>query len=181
MARPLPSPEEAAAILARKRTRPAPRPAAPAVRALAPTLKALEARFGKGHDALKAHWREIVGEVLARRTEPVKVIRSKQGGSTLELKVEGPAAALIQHQAGQILQRANLYLGGESLEKLRIVQGPLRPLAATPGPVVTRRRKTPLDAAQEAALAESLKAAPDGSLKEALTRLGREVIRKSGP
>lgn len=181
MPRPLPSPEEAAAILARKRTRPVPRPAAPAVRALNATLKALEARFGQGHDALRAHWREIVGEALARRTEPVKVIRSKTGGSTLELKVDGPAAALIQHQAGQILQRANLYLGEGNLEKLRIVQGPLRPVAATPGPTTRHRRKVPLDAAQEAALAESLKSAPDGDLKDALTRLGREVIRKSGP
>jgi hypothetical protein len=49
---------------------------------------------------LQARWREIVGETLARRTEPVRVIKSRTGeGGTLELRVDGPVASLIQHQA----------------------------------------------------------------------------------
>ena len=42
-----------------------------------------------------------------------------------------------------------------------------------------RRRKAPLDAAQEAELEEGLAKAPDSPLKDALTKLGREVLRNA--
>ncbi|MDB5447788.1 MAG: hypothetical protein JWQ97_3105, partial [Phenylobacterium sp.] len=61
---------------------------------------------------------------------------------------------------------------------LRLVQGPVR--AQGEAPVPARRRATPLDAAQEASLAASLGAAPEGALKEALLRLGRAVLRRQG-
>ena len=72
----------------------------------------------------------------------------------------------------------NLFLGSDAVQKLRIVQGPLRaPDAGAPPP---RRRAVPLDAAQEAKLAESLADAPEGPLKEALAKLGRGVLRRQG-
>ena len=43
-----------------------------------------------------------------------------------------------------------------------------------------RRRAAPLDAAQEAKLAEGLAGAQDGRLKDALMRLGRGVLRRNG-
>ncbi|MFC3078889.1 DUF721 domain-containing protein [Phenylobacterium terrae] len=178
--RSLPSREDAIMILATKRTRPARRPPPPAGRMLASTLKALDARFGQGPQALQARWREIVGEQIARRTEPVKVIKGRQGQpSTLEIRVDGPAAALIQHQAAEIVSRVNLFLGSGAIGRLRIVQGPLRPAAAAaaaPRPQV--RRPAPLDAAREAELKRSLADAPDGPLKAALEELGRNILRK---
>jgi hypothetical protein len=178
MRRRLPTPEEAAAILAAKRTRPQSRPPPPAGRALAKTLRELDDRFGQGSGALMARWREIVGADVARRTEPVKLVRGRNGGpSSLEIRVAGPSAALIQHQAHEILARVNLFLGADAVQKLRIVQGPLR---AQPEPPPVRRRAAPLDAAQEASLAASLSEAPDGPLKQALMRLGRGVLRRSG-
>jgi len=118
-----------------------------------------------------------VGETLARRTEPVKLVRPRRGGgATLEVRVDGPAAALIQHQSPDILARVNLTLGDGAVERLRIVQGPVR---AQPPPAPAGRRKPPpLDAAKEAELASSLAAAPDGGLKAALLKLGREVARR---
>jgi hypothetical protein len=91
--------------------------------------------------------------------------------------VAGPSAALIQHQAHEILARVNLFLGADAVQKLRIVQGPLRP--AADGAPAPRRRAMPLDAAKEAELAASLAEAPEGPLKAALTRLGRAVLRRS--
>ena len=179
MRRRLPSPEEAVAILAAKRTRPQRRPPPPAGRALSKTLRELDARFGQGPGALLARWREIVGPDVARRTEPVKLVKGRNGGpSSLEIRVAGPSAALIQHQAHEILARVNLFLGAEAVQKLRIVQGPLR--AHAEAPVPARRRAAPLDAAQEASLAASLSEAPEGALKEALMRLGRGVLRRQG-
>jgi hypothetical protein len=177
MRRSLPSPQEALAILAARKPRPAPRPPRHAGRGLSEVLKTLESRFGQGPDTLRAHWREIVGEALAARSEPVKVVKSRTGGATLELKVAGPVAALVQHQAPLILDRLNLYLGPGAVARLRIVQGPLSPAAAARPRQPIRRAKPPLDAAVERSLADSLAETPDGPLKDALMRLGREVLR----
>lgn len=130
-----------------------------------------------GSGALSARWAEVVGAEIARRTEPVKLSKGRNGGpSSLEIRVAGPAAAIIQHQAHEILDRVNLFLGAEAVQKLRIVQGPLqRRIDARPPP----RRSAPLDAAAEAGLAEGLSAAPEGRLKAALLALGRGVLRRN--
>jgi hypothetical protein len=181
MPRRLPSAQETVRILANRRTRPMPGPPPAAGRALIKTIKALEGRFGQGADALKARWREIVGEDLARRTEPSKFIKSRQQeGSTLELRVEGPSATIIQHRGPDILDRVNLFLGAGAVTRLRIVQGPLRGRIQRAGrePAPTRRRsRGPLDAAAEQTLAAELEGFAEGPLKAALTRLGREVMR----
>jgi hypothetical protein len=177
MRRRLPTPDEALAILAAKRTRPARRAPPPAGRSLAPMLRELDAKFGQGPGALAARWREIVGADVARRTEPVKLVKGRNGApSSLEIRVAGPSAALIQHQAHEILARVNLFLGADAVQKLRIVQGPIRAAAEPAAP--PRRRAAPLDAAKEAELAKGLAEAPDGRLKEALLRLGRGVMRR---
>jgi hypothetical protein len=184
MPRPLPSPEEASAILASKRTRPAHRPPPRAGKALGKLIKALDDRFGQGADGLKARWREIAGELLASRTEPVKLVKGRGGaGAVLEIRVDGPAAALIQHQAPEILARVRLFLGADAVERLRIVQGPVRrkppQVQASVEAVKTRRRSAgPLDAADEARLEAALASASDGPLKSALMKLGREVLRR---
>ena len=176
--RPLPSAEEALAILGARRTRPAIRPPPPIGRSIAPIIKKLDERFGQGAGALQTRWKEIVGETLAKRTEPVKLVKGRGGaGGALELRVDGPVAALIQHQAPMIMQRLDLVLGQGVVTRLRIIQGPVKAVAATPP---RPRRKGPLDAAKEKALADGLAEAPDGALKAALTRLGREILRRDG-
>jgi len=101
----------------------------------------------------------------------------------LEIRVEGPSATLIQHQAPDLLARVNLFLGAGAVDRLRIVQGPLRgkgERAGSPRAKPLRRHEGPLDAAAEAALIDSLDAIADSSLKAALTRLGRAVLRRDG-
>jgi hypothetical protein len=183
MARSLPSAQDAALILARRRTRRAPSPPPPASRALAKLLKPLDAKFGHGLEGLQARWREIVGETLAARSEPSRLIKSRASSdAALEIRVHGPSATLIQHQAGAILDRVNLFLGADAIKALRIVQAPLRGPTARPGlPARRERLRAPLDAAQERALIESLSAFPEGDLKQALQRLGREVLRAPSP
>jgi hypothetical protein len=181
MPRRLPTAEETLRILARRRSRPARRPPPPLGRGLAKLVKTLDARFGQGPEGLRARWREIAGEVLAARSEPVKLVRGRAGGATLELKVDGPSAALVQHQATEILARVNLYLGEGHVTRLRIVQGRVRPPpaaeAAARAAQARRRRAQPLDAAVEAELEQGLAHAEDGPLKRALLKLGRAVAR----
>ena len=167
-------------ILREKRTRPQFRPPPPMGRSLRPLLKQLDERFGSGPGALRARWREIAGERVASFTEPVKLTKPRGGGGgILELRVQGPAAALIQHQGPEILARVNLFLGPGSVEKLRIVQGPVRTRPLGPSPAQqakARRRSGPLDAGVEARLAAETAQAPEG-LREALLTLGRAVER----
>jgi hypothetical protein len=177
MARRLPTLEEAAQILTARRTRPPPRPPPPAGRQLAGVMRELDARFGKGPGALIARWREIVGPEIARRTEPVKLSKGRgEAPATLEIRVAGPSAAIVQHQSQEILARVNLFLGSGSVGKLRIVQGPLR---QTQGPAPAPRRLPPLDAAAEAELAAGFTEQPDGPLKDRLVALGRGVLRRN--
>ena len=182
MARGLPTTEDAGRILAAKRTRPPRRPPPSAGNILARTVRSLEGRFKDDAGGLQARWTEIVGAALAKRTEPGRLIRSRlKPGAVLELRVDGPVATLIQHQAPEIIAQVNLFLGAGAVTGLRIVQGPLRhPSAARAGLArPSRRVATPLDSALEAKLADSLSNMPDGDLKAALTRLGREVLRRS--
>ena len=176
MARPLPTAREAADILARKRTRPLRRPPPPAGTRLTALIRDIDARFGQGVGGLEARWREIVGEPLARASAPARLIGSRSGGSSLEIRVDGPAAALIQHQAPQILERVNLIMGTGAVTRLRIVQGPVRRSAAAPR--LTRKSRPPLDAAQEAQLEADLSRLENDDLKNALSRLGRHILRQ---
>jgi hypothetical protein len=178
MRRRLPTAEETIAILARRRTKPAPRLVPPpAGRQLAPVLRELEKRFGQGPGQLQQKWKEIVGETLARHTEPVKVVKGRGNApGVLELRVAGAAAAIVQHQAPEILQRVSMLLGEGAIGKLRIIQGPVKAHGTRPQ-AKRRRSKGPLDAAAEKTLAEGLKDAPEGPLKNALTQLGREIVR----
>ncbi len=184
--RPLPDAEEAARILREKRTRPQRRPPPAVGQPLARLLKGLDAKHSTGPHVLRARWREIAGETLGRRTEPVRVVRPRGpagGGGVLEVRVDGPAAALVQHQAPELIARANLVLGSEAVSKLRIVQGPVRAAivatAVAKAPTNRRRASPPLDAAAEADLTRALEATPEGPLRTALTRLGR-AVRKGG-
>lgn len=176
MRRTLPTDDEAREILSRRRTRPAPRPAPRAGRALQGLIKDLDAKFGRGASALEPRWTEIVGERLARVTRPQKLTKGRAGaGGTLELRVAGPAALLVQHQSEDILQRVNLFLGAGSVEKLRIAQGPIKPPAGLAAPVRARSVPRPLPAHQEAELKAAVAEAPD-PLKGPLERLGRAVM-----
>jgi hypothetical protein len=176
--RDLPSPKEAAEILKRRRTRPVRRPPPAAGRAVARLMRSLDTSFGPSIGPLQSRWQEIVGPTLWRVSEPVKLVKPRGAkaheGATLELRVDGPAAAIVQHQAEDIIARVNLALGSGAVSRLRVVQGLIRRAGGVAKPP---RRKPPLDAAKEAALSASLAEAPDGPLKAALLKLGRAVLR----
>ena len=183
MRRPLPTPEEAREILLRRRTRAVRGPPPGAGKALAKTLKALDARFATGAEGLKGRWREIVGEQLARRSEPVRLVKPRDGGpASLEVRVDGPSATLIQHQAGELIARVNMFLGADAVGRLRVVQGPLRGTASRPARAkagrTAPRLDAPLDAGAEQALQEGLLGVKSEALRESLTRLGRALLRR---
>jgi len=178
MKRSLPSLEESVRILRTTHTKRAPR-AGPAVHIqVQPLLKSLQARFEANDDGsgrLRARWTEVVGEQLARVCEPVRIIRGKGKPGTLEIRVAGAYAPLIQHQSQVVIDRINLFLGSGSIDRLRLIQGPLsvQPKAAQPA------RPKPLNAAEELRLRETVADVDDEKLRETLLKLGRSVLQRS--
>lgn len=177
MKRSLPSIEESLRILRTTHTKRAPRAGPPVQKQVQPLLKSLQAKFEANDDGagrLKTRWVEIVGEQLSKLCEPVRIIRGKARPGTLEIRVGGAYAPLIQHQSQVLIDRANLYLGAGTVDRLRIVQAPL----TAPPRTAPVQRPRPLNAAEELRLRESLENISDPKLKENLLRLGRAVLQK---
>jgi hypothetical protein len=123
---------------------------------------------------LIAAWPDIVGARFADCTSPDKIVwpREENGGpAVLVLKVEGPRAIYVQHEAGQILERINGFLGYGAVGRLRIVQAPTGRAKPAEKPRIPE-----LSAPVEAALGTSVAEIDEGGLKDALKRLGRGVL-----
>jgi hypothetical protein len=125
-------------------------------------------KAGKSVLELKRQWTDIVGEKLAQMTEPEKIGRGP-AGKTLTVKVAGPAAPFVQHQAALILERCNL--AGADIKGIQIKQG----VIARKAPSNLRPISAPLSADEERVLAASLDTIGSPTLKAALMRLGRAV------
>lgn len=179
--RPLPTEEEARQILAQRRTKPPLRPPPRAAHKLQKFIKELDQKFGRSANSLEARWTEIVGERMARVSRPLKIIKGK--GNTpgvLELRVVGPAALLVQHQQQEIIEQVNLYLGAKAVEKIRIQQGPVKPLVASTSAPKSRKLPPlpPISPAAQADLEASVADLPE-HLRKALTKLGKAAIARS--
>lgn len=157
------------------RTRRAPKPPPPVNRQIAPLLQSLNDRFeatDTGAGRLTRRWPEIVGESVARISEPAKIVKGRIG--ILELRVEGAYATALQHQSQPILDRVNLFLGAGTIGRLRIVQGPVTKAAPSTRPAPAK----PLPAAEDLRLQESLSHIADDRLRRELLKLGRAVLQK---
>lgn len=95
-------------------------------------------KFGFQRAALLTDWDTIVGEPLCHFTAPEQIKWQKssneqaeieqhgqKSGATLIIRVEGPAALEVQHQAPQIMERINGYFGYKAIGSIRILQAPL--------------------------------------------------------
>ena len=121
------------------RGRPPIAPPKTAGRAASKLIKPLSARFGPGAADLEARWTEIVGEALAAHSSPVK-FQSGGGGLTLLIRAPGPAAALIEAQSAQIIERVARF-AGRAPRRLKITQSAGRPRRAVHKPAKPRIRK----------------------------------------
>ena len=90
-----------------------------------------------------------------------------QEPGTLVLRVEGPAAIEIQHEAEVICERVNRFLGWRAVTRIALRQAPLRRS--------NRKLVRALDAAVTADIAASLPEMADEDLRQALARLGAAV------
>jgi hypothetical protein len=126
---------------------------------------------------LVTRWRDIVGADIAAHAEPLKLQWPRQidgeppEPATLVLRVEGPVAIEIQHQAAVVLERINRFFGWQAVGRIVFRQGPLTRPKARPAP-------PQIDAAEAARVEASLRAVADDGLRAALGRLGAAVKRR---
>ena len=121
------------------RGRPPIAPPKSAGRAASKLIKPLSARFGPGAGELEARWPEIVGEALAAHSVPIK-FQSGATGLALLIQAPGPAAALIEAQSAQILERVARF-AGRAPKRLKITQAAGRRRRASAPRSTSRIRK----------------------------------------
>lgn len=141
------------------------------------------AQRGFASAELVTRWAEIAGPDIAAHSEPLKIqwtrpVRAPSAPSgtaadggqepgTLVLRVEGPAAIEIQHEADVICDRVNRFLGWRAVTRIALRQAPLRR--------GERRTVRAIDTAATARIAASLPDVADEGLRQALARLGAAV------
>ncbi len=129
---------------------------------------------GFAEAGLLAHWREIVGEELARMAQPAKLSfrRGERFGGTLTVKCGGAAALEIQHLAPIVLERVNAYLGYGALGRLKIEQGAI---AGRSKPLFL----PPVSGSEKGAIEGRLSGIGEAKLRESLLRLGIAMRRRA--
>jgi hypothetical protein len=123
-------------------------------------------------------WEEIVGPRLARLSRPERIQWPRRLNeddpfepAVLVIACEGVAALHIQHQTGEIVSRANTFLGFAAIGRIRIVQKPgaLAPRTPRPAP-------RPLSETEKSRLAGTVGGIEDASLRASLERPGASVL-----
>lgn len=129
-------------------------------------------RRGFAEASLLADWASIVGPVLARRCQPVRIDHppGKRQAGTLLLQAGGGIAIELQHGAPQLIERINTYFGYRAVRQLRLLQMPLPPASAPPPPA-----SRPLRPQEEATLTAGVAGVDDSDLRAALLALGRTM------
>lgn len=156
--------------------RPTSRPLADLV---APVIGAVCRRRGFAAAELVTFWPEIIGEELASRAQPERLVwpadsGDAEGGATLVVRAEGRAGLILQHSAPQVLERLNDFLGWRAVVRLRVQAVPPRPVAQVP-----ERPVRPLTRRESLRLDRLGKGFAEPELAEAITRLGRAVLSRS--
>ncbi|MBF0248209.1 MAG: DUF721 domain-containing protein [Alphaproteobacteria bacterium] len=153
------------------------RRAEPVAKTVDKLTKGLLGRQGFTHGAIVTKWPDIVGEHLARHTQPEKIVFSRDGvsGGTLHLKTDSGALAIeLMHLEPQILERINAFFGYRAVVRIKLLQGPL-PRAKDDAPAPPPQ---PLSAEEARNLAAAIAGVDDPELFAALERLGQAIKRR---
>jgi hypothetical protein len=122
-----------------------------------------------------AEWASIVGEQLADRSFPERVVRSPlgQGGGTLHVRIAAGALAVeLQHLEPLIIERINTYFGYQAVTRLKLKHGPL--------PERKQERSVRILAPADATAIEDLVSPiDDPHLQDALRDLGRSLLARA--
>lgn len=131
---------------------------------------------------LLTHWSDIMGEDIAAISVPVNVRYGRQGlGATLTLLTTGANAPLLEMQKAKIREKANACYGYNAISKVLVTQ--TSATGFSEGQVAFGHQKSKADVAVSPHISSAAKqmadTVDDESLKQALERLGQNILSKS--
>ena len=130
---------------------------------------------------LLTHWTEIMGEDIAAISVPVNVRYGRQGlGATLTLLTTGANAPILEMQKERIRERANACYGYNAISKVTITQ--TSAAGFSDGQVAFKHKDSPvpqISAQISGEAREMVDTVDNDNLKQALERLGQNIISKS--
>jgi hypothetical protein len=125
-------------------------------------------------------WAEIVGPQFAHCTEPDKIRWPRRGEGdgfnpgTLVVHCEGAQSVFFQHERESVIQRVNAYFGYPAIDKIQILQRPVRPRRAVQPPPLRAMTQ-----AEEASIDNQLQGMENDRMAAALKRLGHAIAVKN--
>ena len=155
-----------------QRGRPQFRAAPSAGLSVSKVMRPLARKHGGGSSALALEkiWPEIMGPRWSKISSPVRFVGGRDGRSLI-ISAPGPAASLIMAQSGPILQRLNAHLGASHVRRIKVVQSRMiKPARSHSQKGLAPRQETELKAGLSNIRSERL--------KQALEKMGRQVIAK---
>lgn len=122
------------------------------------------------------HWREIVGDTLADKAQPVKLRyqkykESKKPQASLDIAVSGADATLLHYQKDLIIERINQIFGDRWITAIRFVQIP-----ANSRSIGIKKARTPLTDTEKNHLSTVLESVKDKDIRQKLECLGQAMM-----
>jgi hypothetical protein len=139
---------------------------------------ALAAQGFAASDVIVA-WPDIVGERLAKYTQPLRIDWGRKGArdrdalpepATIVIRVESAFALEMQHLAPVLIERINAHYGWRCIGRLVLKQGPVRRAAPEP------KAQPTLSDRDRQSITEAVGTVGEDALREALGRLGQAVL-----
>ena len=155
------------------------------------TYGLLETRIRKAGEArgfavsrLLTHWDEVAGADIAAMARPVEVKYGRSGnmGATLVLLTTGAHAPVLEMEKERLRAKVNSVYGYNAIAKVRITQ--TAPTGFSEGQVAFQRKPRPKpaeapDPQTQARARDAATGIQDGGLRDALERLGQNIMKTS--
>jgi hypothetical protein len=139
-------------------------------------------KFGFVQSALLTRWPEIVGDRLARVTQPesLRFARGTKAEGTLRLTVSSAASTMVSHLTPDLMASVNRFFGYRAVAKVTLLHGNVRRPVA---PVATSDLPAPPPKIAELSLAPpvSVRKVADPELRAVLEGLAASLSRHGGP
>ncbi len=125
---------------------------------------------------LLTHWAEVVGPDIAAIARPVEISYGRGFGATLTVLTSGAQAPMLEMQKDRIRDRVNTCYGYAAVQKVRITQTAATGFAEGQAVFQPAPAQHPKPAKVTREAKEAAAAVHDAGLREALERLGANVL-----
>ncbi|MGR3511380.1 MAG: DUF721 domain-containing protein [Paracoccaceae bacterium] len=125
---------------------------------------------------LLTHWGEVVGPDIAKIARPVEISYGRGFGATLTILTSGAQALMLEMQKDTIRDRVNGCYGYAAVQKVRITQTAATGFAEGQAVFDPAPKQHPTNAPVSAEARAAASAVSDAGLRDALEKLGANVL-----